>query len=359
MLPNILYNGPGRESSYLRDFSSSTQYGNLSNHRVIATKIWICFFLFLPIFVSGGCRSNQAAQSQIDQMRADNVALMDHYVSLRSYTEKLQKELETQGKSLPKNAKPLSSLPLVYPPPGTNSYLIDQYDPDYYSSSNQKPVSTGNGPSRNSVSSNRKQFPVAQASFGQQIDAEDSFEDVSNVLQNRNVADFITIRPQEFHGLQLDDLPGDDGVRIVLQPRDSSGNLVLKANDIQVTLIDTSKIATDADDSAQYPEGKVVGSWAFPKKQINQFLVANLDLNQPAAQAGIPLKLSFAGKIPSSDQLLAIVTYKSSNGRQLMTKEVVRLDLTGLEKAKLDSWESSDNPESKSATTLLWKPTRK
>ncbi|NLS96349.1 MAG: hypothetical protein GXX96_29780 [Planctomycetaceae bacterium] len=122
--------------------------------------------------------------------------------------------------------------------------------------------------------------------------------------------------------LHLDDKPGDDGLVIVVEPWDSSNQMLADAAEVSVVLIDPAEPA----ETARYAQ------WHFEAEEVAK-LFRDGDL------PGLHLELPWPGDPPRHDQLQLFVRYKTSDGRNLQTDSIVEVELGGRGR-----WIATDTP---------------
>lgn len=101
--------------------------------------------------------------------------------------------------------------------------------------------------------------------------------------------------------LDLDGQPGDDAVRLVLQPRNAAGEFLNQAADLTVSMIDPE---------IQDETGRL-GIWKYSAAEV-----APLIRKQGQAK-GIHVDISLEGKVPVSKKVVVFVRYVTADGRRL------------------------------------------
>lgn len=114
----------------------------------------------------------------------------------------------------------------------------------------------------------------------------------------------IDISSGSTRGEDVDGQPGDEGVVVLIQPKDRNGVLIKESGEVTVSLIDPG-----ADH-----EGQRIGLWKFTPQEMRLFEVKNEHSEQ-----GYLLHLPWDGQIPSSQDLLLYVRYWTNDGRRLET----------------------------------------
>jgi hypothetical protein len=122
--------------------------------------------------------------------------------------------------------------------------------------------------------------------------------------------------------LHLDDKPGDDGLVIVVEPWDGSGQMLADAADVSVVLIDPA----EPKETARYAQ------WQFEAKEAAK-------LFRDGDVPGLHLELPWPGDPPRHDRLHLFVRYTTSDGRKLETDTLVEVELGGRGR-----WVSTETP---------------
>jgi len=142
---------------------------------------------------------------------------------------------------------------------------------------------------------------VTPASFesSEPAAAGSSRENTSRPLDQR-LTEITFVRPFSI-ALDLDGEPGDDAVRLVLQPRNSAGEFLDQAAELTVSAIDP-----DAAD-----ERGRLGMWKFKPEEVSQAM------RRQGNAKGIQLDLSLDGKIPLGKRVMIFVRYQMPDGRRV------------------------------------------
>ena len=119
-------------------------------------------------------------------------------------------------------------------------------------------------------------------------------------------------------GLDLDGKPGDDGLRVVLQPKDGQGDVVKRAGALEIELFD---LAIDAGE-------RRLGKWEFTVDQAAKEWVSGL-----LGVSGYSLQLPWPeGKVPEHDHLTIAVRMTTLDGRPLTAQKDITVQLPGKDK---------------------------
>lgn len=114
-------------------------------------------------------------------------------------------------------------------------------------------------------------------------------------------------------GHNFDDAPGDDGIRVVLEPRNVQGQVLPLQGAVSLVLLDPQLKEQEAR----------VARWDFDSEQVSHFIV------ETGSDQGIHLELPWKQRIPKHSHLHLFVRYETTDGRRLVADEQIRLNGTG------------------------------
>lgn len=142
---------------------------------------------------------------------------------------------------------------------------------------------------------------VTQASYS------DANVPVSQVAQqeieqplDQRMTEIIFVRPFSI-ALDLDGQPGDDAVRLVLQPRNAAGEFLPLPAELMISVIDPE---------IQDESGRI-GIWKYSPEQV-----ADAIRKQGNAK-GIHVDISLEGRVPAGKKVLVFVRYQTADGRRV------------------------------------------
>jgi hypothetical protein len=110
-------------------------------------------------------------------------------------------------------------------------------------------------------------------------------------------------------GTDLDGHPGDDGLSVVVEPRNARDEYVPEAGAVSIVVLDPNKTG----------EGARVARWDFDLSTTRQKLQAG------GAARGIPLVMSWPATPPQASTLHLFVRYETPDGRRLQTDREIFL----------------------------------
>ena len=120
----------------------------------------------------------------------------------------------------------------------------------------------------------------------------------------------IVIDREQSRGHDVDGLPGDEGLALLIQPRSASGQLQLEPGELIVSVIDPEESANR----------QRIGIWKFMPHETPLFFT-NRDTSQP----GILLHLPWDQQLPRNSEVVVFVRYTTDDGRRLETSADVQI----------------------------------
>lgn len=120
----------------------------------------------------------------------------------------------------------------------------------------------------------------------------------------------IGVDPQVTRGANVDGSAGDEGVELLIQPRNVQGAVVAQPGRMTVSLIDPGAP----------PIAQRLGMWEFSSDEIDLFAVKS-----PGDGRGYLLHLPWELNTPSNRRLLVFVRYITSDGRRLETSHEMQI----------------------------------
>ncbi len=120
----------------------------------------------------------------------------------------------------------------------------------------------------------------------------------------------LTIDPNLTIGLNESDAPGDEGLVVVLEPRNANGELLAAAGDVEIA-------AWDADVLDQYPDDPqraYVAMWRIPAKEVAE------NLRRTPDGPKLRLQLRWAKNRPQHERLRVFARFHTAAGQTLETR---------------------------------------
>jgi len=123
----------------------------------------------------------------------------------------------------------------------------------------------------------------------------------------------VFLNPIMTGGSDLDRRSGDDGLSVVIEPRNAADEYVPQAGAISIVVLDPSKAGEEAR----------VARWNFDLSATQQ------KLKTGSAARGIQLQMPWPASPPSTERLHLFVRYETADGRQLQTDREIFLTPPG------------------------------
>ena len=121
----------------------------------------------------------------------------------------------------------------------------------------------------------------------------------------------VVINKSISQGKNIDSEPGDDGIELLIQPKDATGKVVEEAGNLTVSLVDS------AADQGQ----RQIGDWTFLKEEAELFFAVDEMDNR-----GILLNLKWDKLIPVNKRLTVYVRFETNDGRVMETTSDLFID---------------------------------
>ena len=163
---------------------------------------------------------------------------------------------------------------------------------------------------------------------------------ISARSDNSSVAQ-ITLHPALTGGIGTSGRSGDEGLLVVVEPRDFGGNIINAPGNISVALLDPALTG----------ERARLARWDFAAAETQGMI-------RTGSQPGIHLRLPWTST-PAHDRLKVFVRYTTRDGRKLQAERLIGVALNGPQPAQYE-----DLPDAESAQTASrpqrpqWSPVR-
>lgn len=258
--------------------------------------------------LAAGCRNDPYLKSHIEILNAERRALEDQLYELEYDYERKVAELEEakarlgeSGGETPRTRR-TNQTPRVEMPEGGDDSL--DLSP---------PTVTPGVPDRTSVElpapnntsrSNQRRIGTEPVSTGPSL-----LEPEDPRITH------IHIDPTHTGGSDFDQQPGDEGILVVVEPRNRNNAFVPLAGPLSIVVLDYAK--RDAGAEAR------VAKWDLTAQQVDHSLHNN------PSQRGIYLRFPWGDNRPESSKLLVAVRYTTADGRKLEATRDIFVTLPG------------------------------
>jgi hypothetical protein len=229
-------------------------------------------------------------------------------IDLGTPTESLPTDLNKKPASESGKVNGGSSSPVQLLPPPTLGALDEELGRIPASKNARRKAARSTDPQSLEASS-----AVSQASYAQDANSSPHAprEDASVPLDQR-MTEISFVRPFSI-ALDLDGQPGDDAVRLVLQPRNAAGEFLAQPAELTVSILDPE---------VQDESGRI-GIWRFTPQQIEQAI------KKQGNAKGIHVDISLEGKVPAGKKVLVFVRYQTADGRRVESNYEYTLSAPG------------------------------
>lgn len=256
-----------------------------------------------------GCRSNPIEQRQSALLRAEILDLEDQYYAMKSkYLSTLRQLKECRG-------EPFDGLEseVIFDEYSTDGSVIDYESgiPIEIHESGTPTHRPGVDPTivPNEILPPNQRTP--DSSNGANLDFDQLEIENSGLGPSTNIdARRVSIHRNKTKGQDVDGKPGDEGLVLLVQPRDQGGNIIASPAKMTVSIIDPNASASR----------QRIGLWRFEASEIELFTDDN-----ETPEKGILLHLPWNQNPPQSGNLTVFVRYVTDDGRKLETSTDVKV----------------------------------
>lgn len=310
----------------------------------VAARLGVGLFLAMAL---AGCRTQPYLNSHIESVNAEYRQLEDYTYALEEENGRLQQEIEAlksvnatgrlpNGAPAPRGgifrrspatsaprrnsssseASPDLGAPLIEMPgssPSTTPGRSTTQRPTLDSSEQSAPADTPP-----SIDLPKLKIEVPEPKVDELLPVPQSGRDVrhptpSEPISPRPINKKVThlfLNPTQTGSADFDGQPGDDGLRIVLEPRNSDNDYVPEAGPLSIVLLDPEREG----------EAARIARWDFDRTNSRQLLAASGD------KRGLQLEVPWPAAAPSANKLKLYVRYETDDGRKLVADRDVYLN---------------------------------
>jgi hypothetical protein len=281
-------------------------FGFRNSHRV-----WVAITLAT---LSLGCRRDAYTDAYFDMLNAEKRVLEDRLYETEYNYEKALKELEAargKAKDSKKSAGgtradesegPLTE-PQGDPPREAPELPTIELPPGVEEGKRRKTDAAVMRPASAVVAE-----PTALSARSRPLSEDELAAAIVSALDQR--VEMIHLNPRVTGGADFDAQPGDDGICVLVEPRNRSGDFVAEPARVSVVLLDPTK----SDEAAR------VARWDLDAEATRQFLQTD------TADRGLLLRLPWQDTPPEPKRLHLFVRYVTADGRKLEADREIDLD---------------------------------
>jgi hypothetical protein len=307
-----------------------------------------CFNLCLLLALAG-CRSQPYVNAHIETVNAEYRQLEDYVYSLEEENARLCQELDsTRQRSTGTRSGSGGTVPRRRPSKGESDSSVEPPTIEIPGSSSPSSSSPGIRSRSQRPSGGRSapadtppdieipaiEVPVQPASQETAPGTEPlplpdgktrpaSLEsETSEVRQSDAKITHLVLNPLRTGGANFDNQPGDDGLCVVLEPRNANEEYVPQAGPVSVVVLDPSRQG----------ESARLARWDFDLSAMRQLVAAS------SGERGIKLELPWPAAPPECTRVKVFVRYETDDGRRLQADREIHVTSPGQAKAPATGW---------------------
>jgi hypothetical protein len=276
-------------------------------------RVWVVITLAA---LSLGCRRDAYTDAYFDMLNAEKRVLEDRLYETEYNYEKALKELEAARGNATSGKKPAgrtrsgeSEGPLTEPgedePREAPELPTIELPPGVEEGKRRKTGSAVMRPASATVAES-----AARSTSNRPLSDDELAAAIVSALDQR--VEMIYLNPRLTGGADFDAQPGDDGICVLVEPRNRSGDFVPEPARVSVVLLDPTK----SDAAAR------VARWDLDAEATRQFLCID------TADRGLLLRLPWQDAPPEPRRLHLFVRYVTADGRKLEADREIDLDST-------------------------------
>jgi hypothetical protein len=257
-----------------------------------------------------GCQSHPQVNAHIDTVNTEYRQLEDYVYSLEDENARLQLQLDALATGRVADPAAVS--------PGSPRSGLFRSRPERLPRGGTAPPAPADAPEIEVPGSSLPTPPalpperIRPAGNEMPIAAEESFVKVPAKPTDTKIT-HVTLSPLFTGGADFDGHPGDEGLCIVVEPRNAGEELVAEAGPISIVVLDPA-IEGDA---------ARIARWDFDLSAARQKLANS------GAATGIKLELPWPATPPEANRLHLFVRYETADGRKLQTDREIFLTPPG------------------------------
>jgi hypothetical protein len=258
--------------------------------------------IILACLVATGCRRDAYVDAYLEMLNAEKRALEDRIYELEYDYEQALEELEKLrgNKSGEKDERQTDVGELIEEP----DFLPEiKLPPGLEDGSGESAVP----PERESAATGTHPASGVLRIVGRDIDQRTAPDPSTAEFDER--IDYVYINPRLTGGEDFDQRPGDDGLAVLIEPRNKAGQFVPKPAAVTIVLLDPAKNG----DAARYAR------WEFDQD------VAEEVLRTDPLDRGLLFRVPWSGTPPDSDRLHLFVRYHTEDGRKLEADRLITI----------------------------------
>jgi hypothetical protein len=302
----------------------------------------LSLFVILMVVAPSGCVGRRIAmQSTVDAMRAEQMELVDRYYRLESNYRKAERELarlrkihgEDAGVDLEGADAEESALGPGEGTSGARRYEGDESGSGLVDHAPANSLRYEDPITEDTIATLDLNSPPPGPKDSDRQSAgetEPSDSDWTTPASPPEIRDWrithVVINPLLSKGKNIDGRYGDDGLSLVIEPRNADDKYVPASAPLTISLIDPEESG----------EEQRIGLWKLTAEEVEPRIY-----HQGEASHGIQLTLPWQNHAPRNRKLLVFVRYETPEGEQLETSSEISVLLP---QAGISSWQPRETP---------------
>ncbi|MCH2182045.1 MAG: hypothetical protein MK108_08580 [Mariniblastus sp.] len=276
--------------------------------------------MLLSLFGLGllGCKTDPHATREIALLRSEILDLEDQYYALKSQYRYVMENLRDSHGDNSASDPYLNDGPVLYGPG------MPYCDDPNLSYGNETIIEHGSvipqyrepriSPQREELPPPRQTQPDSNQSGESSDDQGGNWDSGNGILlegseitgQFRRASTVmevasVSINESATRGEDLDGVPGDEGLVLLVQPRSDSGNVIQTTGDLTVSIVDPREPFNR----------QTLGTWQFSAAEVPNFFV-----REELIQQGILLHLPWSSEVPRHRNVIVNVQFSDSTQRE-------------------------------------------
>ncbi len=292
-------------------------------HRTAAARghLAVSLAAMVMIAVSAGCRRDPYVDAYFEMLNAEKRVLEDRLYDTQYNYEKALAELEAARGGAKNGRKPAtgkraseSERPLTEPADGESREHSGPPEEVPELPKIELPPGVEEGKRRSSspgvmrpASAIKGQSPGVTAKQGPLNDEELAAAIVSALDQR---VESISLNPRLTGGADFDGQPGDDGICVLVEPRNRSGDFVPEPARVSVVLLDPARTGDDAR----------IARWDLDADASREFLQTE------SLDRGLLLRLPWQAALPERNRAHLFVRYVTADGRKVEADREIEIE---------------------------------
>lgn len=285
--------------------------------------------ILFACFLASGCRKDPYVDAYFDMLNAEKRQLEDRIYELEYDHEKALKELERQRSKAKDKSGSKTTTRKAAPEKIQETEESPEEEPQgpkvEFPKGFNAPTDKQTSALELNAPANRSQGKVRLASAKKAAEEEPGGESedqaanaaappaASEPTGGTQRVDYIYLNPRQTGGQDFDQQAGDDGLSVLIEPRNRDGEFVPQPAKVSIVVLDPTKSGAAAR----------VGRWDFEKD------VAAKVLRNSPLDRGLHFRFPWPAEPPEHERLQLFVRYWCDDGRKLEAERLITVRVPG------------------------------